>query len=174
MMRFFIYLFTLVPFIFFSYDNNCTIQPATSFTDTLEYPDEHHFKNLRQLTFGGDNAEAYFSFDGKYIVFQRTDPKNGIMCDQIWMGKVPGNPAEAFTPKMVSTGTGRTTCSYFYPDGKYILYASTHLASKDCPPVPDKEKMKRYIWPIYESFDIFKADTSGNIIQQLTHTKGYD
>ena len=143
-------------------------------TDTVHYAGEEHFKNIRQLTFGGDNAEAYFSFDGKYIVYQRTEPKAGIMCDQIWMAKLPLSPKDKFTPKLVSTGTGRTTCAYFYPDGKHILYASTHLGSTDCPPVPDKEKMKRYIWPIYESFDIFKADTNGVIIKQLTNTKGYD
>lgn len=142
-------------------------------TDTISYPDELHFKNLRQLTFGGDNAEAYFSYDGKYIVYQRTDPKNGIMCDQIWMAKIPA-PGEAFAPKLISTGTGRTTCAYFFPDGKHIIYASTHLGSKDCPPVPDKEKMKRYIWPIYEDYDLFVADTNGVIVKQLTNTPGYD
>ena len=140
--------------------------------DTLQYPEEKHFKNLRQLTFGGDNAEAYFSFDGKYLIFQKTDSRQGIMCDQIWMGKVPESPDEPFRPKLVSTGTGRTTCSFFYPDGKYILYASTHLSSKDCPPVPDKSR--RYIWPVYKSFDIFKADTNGHIIKRLTSTEGYD
>lgn len=142
--------------------------------DTVQYPAETHFKNVRQLTFGGDNAEAYFSYDGKYLIYQRTDPDNGIMCDQIWMGKIPENPGETFNPKLVSTGTGRTTCAYFFPDGKHIIYASTHLSSKDCPPVPDKEKEKRYIWPIYESFDLFIADTSGNIVKQLTTTDGYD
>ena len=151
---------------------NSFAQSAVS--DTVHYAGEEHFKNIQQLTFGGDNAEAYFSFDGKYIVYQRTEPKNGIMCDQIWMAKLPTSKNEKFTPKLVSTGTGRTTCAYFYPDGKHILYASTHLGSADCPPVPDKEKMKRYIWPIYESFDIFKADTNGIIVKQLTHTKGYD
>ena len=171
MSKIFISLISFISFIFCYQKKNYKPPTAASYTDTLQYPEEHHFKNLRQLTFGGDNAEAYFSFDGKYIIFQRTDPKNGIMCDQIWMGKIPEKTDEPFTPKLVSTGTGRTTCSYFYPDGKHILYASTHLASKDCPPVPDKEKMKRYIWPVYESFDIFKADTNGNIIQQLTHTK---
>ena len=164
----------LLFFAFFRPGNKMTSRVSNHSSDTLQYPEEKHFRNLRQLTFGGDNAEAYFSFDGKYIIFQRTDPKNGILCDQIWMGKIPEKPDEFFTPKLVSTGTGRTTCSYFYPGGKYFLYASTHLTAKDCPPVPDKEKMKRYIWPIYESFDIFKADTNGNIIQQLTHTKGYD
>jgi Tol biopolymer transport system component len=161
-------------FFIFSSEKNVPQTKIIFFNDTIQYPEEHHFKNMRQLTFGGDNAEAYFSFDGKYIVYQRTDKKNGIMCDQIWMGKIPQSPDELFTPKLVSAGTGRTTCAYFYPDGKHILYASTHLASKDCPPVPDKEKMKRYIWPIYESFDIFKADTNGHIIKRLTKTKGYD
>ena len=88
--------------------------------DTLQYPEEKHFKNLRQLTFGGDNAEAYFSFDGKYLVFQKTNPNEGIMCDQIWMGKLPTRADEPFRPKLVSTGTGRTTCSFFYPDGKHV------------------------------------------------------
>lgn len=142
--------------------------------DTLRYPEEKHFQNIRQLTFGGDNAEAYFSFDGESIIYQRTDPKSGINCDQIWMGKLPQTLGEVFQPKLVSTGTGRTTCAYFYPDGKHILYASTHLGSKECPPVPDRQKLKRYIWPIYETFDIFKADTSGNIVAQLTRSKGYD
>jgi Tol biopolymer transport system component len=160
--------FLIAPF------QNKLIEESPNNGDTLAFPGEHHFKNLRQLTFGGDNAEAYFSKDGKYLVFQRTDPKNGIFCDQIWMGKIPETADEEFKPKLVSTGTGRTTCAFFYPDGKHILYASTHLGSKDCPPVPDKEKMKRYIWPIYESFDIFVADTNGHIIKQLTNTKGYD
>lgn len=166
----------LVCAVFFIFSSGKSIEKVgiTSINDTIQYPGEQHFKNLRQLTFGGDNAEAYFSFDGKYIVYQRTDRENGIMCDQIWIGKVPETADEPFSPKLASAGTGRATCAFFYPDGKHILYASTHLASKDCPPAPDKEKMKRYIWPIYESFDIFKADTKGNIIQQLTHTKGYD
>ncbi|MEO6136665.1 MAG: hypothetical protein ABIP35_16040, partial [Ginsengibacter sp.] len=154
--------------------NNINTATNINLLDTVQYAGEHHFKNVRQLTFGGDNAEAYFSFDGKYLVYQRTNVKDGILCDQIWMGKIPQSANEKFTPKLVSTGTGRTTCAFFYPDGKHIVYASTHLGSKDCPPVPDKEKMKRYIWPIYKSFDIFLADTSGNIIKQLTNTPGYD
>jgi TolB protein len=77
-------------------------------------------------------------------------------------------------PKLVSTSTGRTTCAFFYPNGKHILYASTHLGNTACPPVPDRQKMKRYIWPIYSDYDIFKADTNGRIVKQLTKTKGYD
>jgi Tol biopolymer transport system component len=174
MIKIFISLISFVFLVFCSQQKNDLHKQEIYNADTLQYPDEHHFKNMRQLTFGGDNAEAYFSFDGKYVIFQRKDETKQIMCDQIWMGKIPAKAGEPFTPKLVSTGTGRTTCSYFYPDGKHILYASTHLISKECPPVPDKEKMKRYIWPVYESFDIFKADTNGNILQQLTNIKGYD
>lgn len=147
---------------------------AEAQNDSTHFEGEEHFRNIRQLTFGGDNAEAYFSYDGKYLIYQRTDPKNGIHCDQIWMGKIPG-PGESFEPKLVSTGTGRTTCAYFYPDGKHIVYASTHLANKDCPPLPDRAKYgNKYIWPIYPGYDIFKADTNGKIVKRLTKTKGYD
>lgn len=143
--------------------------------DTVHYPEETHFRNIRQLTFGGDNAEAYFSYDGKYLIFQKTNSKEGILCDQIYIGKVPTRADEAFVPKLVSTGTGRTTCAYWLPDGKHFVYASTHLGSKDCPPVPDRSKYgNRYIWPLYETYDIFLADTNGVIVKQLTNAKGYD
>lgn len=144
-------------------------------SDTILFPGETHFSNIRQLTFGGDNAEAYVSYDGKWLIFQKSNSKEGILCDQIWMGKIPQKPEDKFEPKLVSTGEGRTTCAYFYPDGKHILYGSTHLGSKECPPVPDRTKYgNKYIWPIYESFDIFKADLNGKIVKQLTNTKGYD
>jgi hypothetical protein len=143
--------------------------------DTIQYPEESHFKNIRQLTFGGDNAEAYFSYDGKYLVFQKTNPKEGILCDQIYFGKLPSSPNEAFSIKRISTGTGRTTCPFFLKDGKHILFASTHLGSADCPPVPDRTKYgNKYIWPLYADMDIFIADTSGKIVKQLTKTPGYD
>jgi len=146
-----------------------------SSTDTLAYPEEVHLKNLRQLTFGGDNAEAYFSFDGKYLIFQKTSPKEGIPCDQIYIGKVPTSPNEPFVPKLVSTGKGRTTCGYFMKDGRHVVYGSTHLGGDECPPVPDRTKYgNRYIWPLYKSMDIFMADTSGKIVKQLTRTPGYD
>ncbi|MGB4769853.1 MAG: hypothetical protein WBP58_00230, partial [Chitinophagaceae bacterium] len=93
-----------------------------AYPDTLAYPEETHFKNIRQLTFGGDNAEAYFSYDGKYLIFQKTNPKEGIQCDQIYIGKVPTSPNEPFVPKLVSTGKGRTTCGYFMKDGKHVVY----------------------------------------------------
>lgn len=140
---------------------------------TLAYPDEKHFKNIQQLTFGGDNAEAYFGFDNENIVFQRTNPKEGLNCDQIFWGKIPSKKA-TFKYDLVSTGTGRTTCAYIMPDKKHVVYASTHLSSKECPPVPDRKVLKKYVWPIYDSYDIFVADKKGKIVQQLTHEAGYD
>ena len=148
---------------------------VSTINDTLHYPEETHFKNVQQLTFGGDNAEAYFSYDGKWLIFQKTAPKEGIPCDQMYIAKIPTQPAETFTPKLVSTGKGRTTCGAFTKDGKHVIYASTHLGSADCPPVPDRSKYgNKYIWPLYDSYDIFMADLNGNIVKQLTNSKGYD
>ena len=162
-------------FIIFLFLVTATLSWAGVNRDTIHFPGEGHFANVQQLTFGGDNAEAYFSADGQYLIFQKTNPKEGILCDQIWMGRLPQNSTEAFRPKLVSTGTGRTTCAFFYPNGKYILYASTHLAADSCPPVPDRKKYgNKYIWPIYSGFDIFKADTNGKIIKRLTTQEGYD
>ncbi len=142
--------------------------------DTIHYYNEKHFKNLKQLTFGGDNAEAYWSYDGKALVFQRTSLKDGLPCDQIFYGQLPVN-SNKFEYQMVSTGRGRTTCPFFTRDNKHIIYASTHLAADTCPPVPDRSKYgNRYIWPIYPGFDIFMCDLKGKILKQLTTTAGYD
>ncbi len=141
---------------------------------TLIYPEEKHFKNMRQLTFGGDNAEAYFGFDNEHITFQHRNLTSGPMCDQIYYGKLPKSDKEKFDYKLVSTGKGRTTCAYLMPDHKHFLYASTHLAGNDCPPEPDKAVLKKYVWPVYNSYDIFVADFNGNITKQLTNTSGYD
>jgi TolB protein len=149
-----------------------TIATSGIFSDTLLYPDERHFSNIQQLTTGGSNAEAYFSHDGKWLIFQRSNPDEGIACDQIFLGKLPTLPGEKFTYKMISSGKGRTTCGFFTKDGKHIIYASTHLAGDTCPPVPDKKK--RYIWPVYVGYDIFMADLTGKIVKQLTSSPGYD
>jgi len=141
----------------------------------LLYPAEKHFKNIQQLTFGGDNAEAYFSSDGKWIIFQRTNPKEGLRCDQMFIGKLPEHPGDKFEYRMVSSGKGRTTCGFFTKDGKHIIYASTHLGGDSCPPLPDRSKYgNKYIWPLYDTYDIFMADLNGKIVKQLTHAKGYD
>ncbi|MCP4901038.1 MAG: hypothetical protein GY906_29055 [bacterium] len=128
-------------------------------------PREIHLGELRMLTDGGENAEAYFSYDSQRLIFQSTRPPFG--CDQIFHSAVGGGPQE-----LVSTGTGRTTCAYYYPDGEHILYASTHLGMTDCPPKPDHSR--GYVWPLYESFDIFRSKTDGSELMQLTETPGYD
>ncbi|MDA9951963.1 hypothetical protein N9D46_00905 [Chitinophagales bacterium] len=139
--------------------------------DSLKYEEEVHLKNVRQLTFGGDNAEAYWSFDGQSLVFQRKHEPSGIMCDQIFIGEIPAAD-EAFDFKMVSTGKGRTTCSYYLHGDTTFIYASTHLSMDDCPPVPDKSK--GYVWPLYPEFEIFIADEGGAITEQLTDNDFYD
>jgi TolB protein len=126
---------------------------------------ERHFRNVHQLTFGGQNAEAYFSADGKKLIFQST--REPWKCDQIFIMNVDGSDQH-----VISTGKGRTTCSYFYPDGKKILYSSTHLGSADCPPKPDYSR--GYVWGIYPSYDIFTANPDGTDLKQLSTTPGYD
>lgn len=154
--------------------NSFTVHHSPFTIDTLQYPSETHLQNVQQLTFGGDNAEAYFSFDSKWIIFQRTKVNEGILCDQIFIGKVP-KQGEKFEYKMVSTGKGRTTCGAFLKDGKHVIYASTHLGADTCPPVPDRKNYgNKYIWPLYDSYDIFMADLDGKIVKQLTNSEGYD
>lgn len=179
---FFFFIFSIIGFFSFKkidpllthHSSLITIDSRPT-TDTILYPDEKHFKNVQQLTFGGDNAEAYWSYDSKYLVFQRTNPKEGLKCDQIFIGKVPKIPGDKFEYKMISSGKGRTTCPFFMKDGKHIIYASTHLNADTCPAVPDRSKYgNKYIWPLYDSYDIFMADLDGKIVKQLTHSKGYD
>jgi TolB protein len=128
-------------------------------------PDEKHLRNLKQLTFGGENAEAYFSSNGKQLIFQSTRDERG--CDQIYTMNVDGSNV-----KMVSNGDGRTTCSYLFPGSRRILYSSTHLGDKQCPPKPDFSQ--GYVWAVYPSFDVFTAKPDGSDIKQLTSTPGYD
>ncbi len=134
---------------------------------------EKHLKNVRQLTFASDNAEAYFSPDGKWLTFQSRNPKWNVACDQIFLMDID-RAAATYRPPMISTGLGRTTCSYFMPDGKRILYASTHEGGKDCPQPPAPRKDGKYLWPVYDTFDIYVANLEGHIINQLTHAPGYD
>ena len=125
----------------------------------LDLLEERHLRNVRQLTFGGQNAEAYFSADGKKLIYQST--ADGLKCDQIFTMNVDGSDK-----KMVSTGKGRTTCAYFFPDGKRILYSSTHGASPDCPPPPDRSK--GYRWAVYPSYNIYSANPDGSDLKQLS------
>ncbi len=131
----------------------------------LNYSGENHFKNLRQLTFGGQNAEAYFSHDGKELIFQST--RGDLQCDAIFRMNSDGSNV-----RMLSSGKGVTTCSFIAPDNKSIIYSSTHLGGDACPPKPDYSK--GYVWSLYKDYDIFKADPNGKNLVRLTNTDGYD
>ena len=137
----------------------------------LVYPGEaKHLRNVRQLTFGGQNAEAYWSADDKSLIFQHQG--EGIPCDQIYTIPVDTPDGKPATPKLVSTGKGRTTCSYFFPSGDRILFSSTHAASPDCPPKPDYSK--GYVWPIYSTYDIYTAKPDGSDLKRLTDAHSYN
>lgn len=157
---------------------SCESKPAVADTtveetpvDTLRYAPELHLKNLRQLTFGGDNAEAYFSFDDQQLIFQASNADWRAECDQIFL--MPATGTAGKVPPMLSKGQGRTTCSFFLPGNQEILYASTHLAGEECPEAP-RVLDGKYVWPVFSSFDIFVADLEGNIKRQLTSEPGYD
>jgi Tol biopolymer transport system component len=144
-----------------------------SFSMCMLSAQEPHLKNIQQLTFGGDNAEAYFSYDGRSLTMQSNNKNWGLNCDQIFdleISKAIGD--STYKPSLISTGKGRTTCSYFLADNKHILFASTHAGSENCPVVP--EIPGKYLWPIYDTYDIYVSDLKGKIIKQLTNSKGYD
>lgn len=128
-------------------------------------PGETHLINLTQLTFGGQNAEAYFSFDGRELIFQST--RGDLQCDAIFRMNSDGTQV-----RQVSSGEGVTTCAFIAPDNRYIIYASTHLGGPSCPPRPDHSN--GYVWPLYDDYDIFRADPEGGNLVRLTATEGYD
>jgi TolB protein len=124
---------------------------------------ERFFANLRQLTFGGQNAEAYFSPDGRSLIFQRTVADSG--CDQEYIMGIDGTGL-----RRVSNGLGRTTCGYFYEGGSRVLYSSTSHVSQSCPPPPDYSM--GYVWALYD-FDIYTSMSDGSDLRRLTETDGY-
>lgn len=128
-------------------------------------PDLGHLSNIQQLTSGGENAEAYWSPDGKKLIFQST--RGDLKCDQIFVMNADGTGQH-----MVSTGKGRTTCGYFLPDNEHVVFGSTHLAGDACPPAADRSK--GYVWAVYPGYDIFLTDDHGGGIQRLTEAPGYD
>jgi Tol biopolymer transport system component len=138
--------------------------PASGFSAA---PGEAHLKELRQLTFAGENAEAYWSNDGRSLILQAKHP--GMGCDRIFRMNVADDPPAA---QPVSSGKGATTCSYFLPGDRQVIYASTHLGGDACPPQPDRSQ--GYVWPLYDSYDIFKANADGSAVTRLTETPGYD
>jgi Tol biopolymer transport system component len=131
---------------------------------TLARPGERHLRNVRQLTFGGENAEAYFGFRGERLVFQST--RDGRECDQLYTMALDGSDV-----RMVSTGKGRVTCGYFLPHDARLLYASTHHLDAACPPRPDLSQ--GYAWALYD-YDLFLAGADGADPRPLAPAPGYD
>lgn len=126
-------------------------------------PGERHLTNIRQLTHGGENAEAYFSSDGKQLIFQST--RDGRTCDQQYIMNVDGTGV-----RRVSSGTGRTTCGYFFAGDKKIFFASTMAVDTACPPKPDPSK--GYVWRL-DPYDIYTENADGTDLQRLTHNGVY-
>jgi Tol biopolymer transport system component len=156
--------------------------PAAAPGSADSIADEKHLANIRQITFGGQNAEAYFSADDRQLIFQHQgqfyDPQThapigaDVPCDQMYTIEIePGGGARA-TPKMVSNGQGRTTCGYFFPAGGRILYSSTFAGSTACPPPADYSQ--GYVWPIYNTYAIYAARPDGSDIRPLANAPGYN
>ncbi len=133
--------------------------------DPFVLPGEKHFAWVRQLTFGGENAEGYFSFDESRLIFQST--RDTFRCDQMYVMDLGTG-----TTRLVSTGHGRTTCGYFLPGDSAILYASTHASGRACPPPPDYSK--GYVWAVYPEYDIYLAAADGSRLTVLAASPGYD
>jgi Tol biopolymer transport system component len=127
---------------------------------------EKHFADVRQLTFGGENAEGYFSPDGRKLVFQATPP--GEKCDQQYVLDLATGET-----RRVSDGKGRTTCGYYdWPEADRIIYASTASESAECPPPPDRSR--GYVWPVYKSYELYEVSPQGSTPRRLTQNAAYD
>lgn len=143
-------------------------------TDSLRFAGEVHLRNLRQLTYGGNNAEAYWSYDGEQLIFQ-SDWRaiNDQGCDQQFVMNADGSDLSTGERyRLVSTGQGRTTCGYFLADGR-VIYSSTHAASPACP-VTAASQTGRYVWDIFPTFDIYVANADGTGTELLIGGEGYD
>jgi len=130
----------------------------------LVLPGETHFRTVRQMTFGGQNAEAYWSWDDRSLILQIADPPV-VPCDQIFVADV----ASGFLRQV--TDSGRNTCAYFLPGDERILFASTAESAPGCPPEPDRSH--GYVWPLYD-YDVFVAQRDGSARRNITHSPGYD
>jgi len=141
------------------------VPPTAAPSDSLIREGEKHFQHLWQLTFGGENAEAYWSSDGTKLIFQST--RDGYPCDQEFVMEM-GTGAV----RRVSTGKGRTTCGYFYDGDRRVLFSSTHLGGDSCPPTPDYSQ--GYVWAVYPAYDVFTARPDGSDLRCFIKTPGYD
>jgi len=151
-------------FLMFGCKGNKT-ETELAAADSMVFDGEKHIKNLRMLTDDGENAEAYFSFNQQKLIYQSTH--GNYKCDQIFTMNLDGSDS-----KLVSTGLGRTTCSFFLPGDEKIIYASTHADNDECPPPADFSQ--GYVWKVYKSFELYIANADGSEPQILLPAEGYD
>jgi Tol biopolymer transport system component len=151
--------------------------------DSLIYPAELSFSNARMLTRGGDNAEAYWNNASNTLIFQSNNPAWGLQCDQIFVldsirvnhpGRNTDSAMILAKPPMVSTGKGRTTCAYFVPGDRQVVWASTHASQNECPPPPAPRPDRKYLWSIDAAYDIYLSDLYGSHTESLVSSPGYD
>ncbi|MCG7956213.1 MAG: hypothetical protein JAY91_11880 [Candidatus Thiodiazotropha endolucinida] len=135
-------------------------------TPVLKKSDDRHMSNLTQLTFEGDNGEAYFSFDGKQLIYQSN--RGGFECDKIWTMDIDGS-----NKTMVSPDHGAHTCAFFQPGEQQIVFASTSHLQGSCPKKPDLPSHIRYAWPLHP-YDIYRANADGSGLTALTDNPKYD
>lgn len=143
----------------------CTPQPPSPAVPIASEPDEIHLQSIRQLTFGGNNAESYFSSSGKQLIFQRQEQVNAG-CDQQYIMNVDGTGL-----RRVSNGQGRTTCGYFYDNDRRIFYSSSFKHSPACPAPVDRSH--GYVWPL-DHLEIYSSKTDGSDLRQLTDNGAYN
>jgi TolB protein len=170
---FFMLVFLFSVILIMSCGNN--LPKYNSSTDSLRFSGEQHLRNIKQLTYGGNNAEAYWSFDGKQLVFQSDwEEINSQGCDQIFIMNADGSKiSNANQYQLASTGRGRTTCSYFLNGDQKIVYASTHESDENCPETQMFVGGK-YVWPIYSSYNIYTANKDGSNQKVLISSDSYD
>ena len=143
-----------------------TADNSDTTTSLIRPGEEKHLANIRQLSFGGENAEAYFSADGQKLIFQ--SKRDSFECDQIYTMNIDGSDVQ-----LVSTGKGRTTCSFLSPDGSEFIYASTHLNDPNCPPPPDMSH--GYVWGLFPGYDVFRVNfESGEMVNLTADNPDYD
>jgi TolB protein len=138
-------------------------RPGASLVTVAPAAGERHLINIRQLTDGGENAEAYFSRDGAWITFQSS--RDGRTCDQQYVMRSDGTELTR-----VSNGLGKVTCGWFFPDGERLFFASSHAHDSTCPPRPDPSS--GYVWPL-DRFDLYTVNRDGSDLQRLTHNDVY-
>jgi Tol biopolymer transport system component len=138
---------------------------ASSGTPVAPETGERHLRNIRQLTTGGNNAESYFSSDGKRLISQRQEQVDAG-CDQEYIINVDGTGL-----RRISNGFGRTTCGFFYANDSRVLYSSTFKHDRACPPPPDQSM--GYVWPLGR-LEIYTSKLDGSDLRQLTDNGAYN